>query len=147
MKTFEEWFRDQRGCTEEQFRQWCLSNLTDVVKARQRHLCIDDGKRTVTVALYKTPKEETEEILAWYHRRYREEFDRECLDTMELDFSDWLSGYYHLDSNKLHELYEATGTKPYEDARVFDWYRRRYMEYVNMKELDAGNPFKQKIQQ
>lgn len=138
MKTFEEWFYDQRGCTEEQFRNWCIANLSNGF--RQRYLYIDDGRGSRKIALYDLPEKEAGHILKTYHERYREELDREELERMTLGFSDWLEGYHHMTPARLHELCEATGTTYREEARVMEWYRRRYSEYRNSKEL-GFNPF------
>lgn len=101
-----------------------------------------DGAHTKQVPLYMTPEEEVEAVRKHYHERYRNELDRKYLDRMELTFSDWLEGYYHLTPETLHKLCEATGTTYREESRIMQWYQRRYMEYTYMKELDSSNPFK-----
>ena len=140
MKTYEEWFYEQRGCTEEQFRKWCISNLSNGF--RQKYLYVDDGKGVRQIALYNTPEEETKNIIATYHRRYQEEFDREYLDQMYLSFLDWFEGYYHLTIKKFYQLCDATGCTRKEADKAMRWSHRRYMEQMELKELDATNPFK-----
>ena len=143
MKTFEEWFQEQRGCTVEQFRQWALSNLSDVVKTRQRILCIYDknGQVIKRVSLYDSPEKEADAILADYRARYQNETDRYYLDQMDLSFSDWLQGYYHMTPKAFFDLCEATGTPQKEANKAMERFQRRYMEYVNMRELEHMNPF------
>lgn len=143
MKTFEDWFYEQRGCTVEQFRQWTYSNLSDVIRMRQKMICMYDGSLNVIkrLPLYDTAETETDKIIADYRKRYETETDRYYLDKMNLDFSDWLEGYYHMTPKEFFRICEATGTPEREAGRAMERFQRRYMEYVNTRELEQMNPF------